>query len=72
MLKTELEERIAALDRVSSWPQIIADLDSLAETEIEYDGKHFIVRSAPRPAASLALRAASVALPPTIRDAAAS
>ena len=72
VLKTELEERIAALDRVSSWPEIIADLDSLTETEIEYDGKHFIVRSAPRPAATLALRAAGVALPPTIRDAAAS
>jgi len=49
---------------------IIADLDSLTETEIEYDGKRFIVRSAPRPAASLALRAAGVALPPTVRDAA--
>jgi len=72
VLKTELEERIAALDRVSSCPEIIADLDSLTETEIEYDGKHFIVRSAPRPAATLALRAAGVALPPTIRDAAVS
>jgi hypothetical protein len=68
-LKTKLEERIAALDRVSSWPEIIDDLDSLTETEIEYDGKHFIVRSAPRPAATLALRAAGVALLPTVRDA---
>jgi hypothetical protein len=57
---------------VGSWPQIIADLDSFNETEVDYDGKHFILRSAPRPAASLALRAASVALPPTVRDAAAS
>jgi hypothetical protein len=31
-----------------------------------------VVRSAPRPAASLALRATGVALPPTVRDAAAS
>ena len=46
--------------------------DSLTETEIEYDGKRFIVRSAPRPAASLALRAAGVAPPPTVRDATAS
>ena len=72
VLKKALEDRIAALDRVSSRPEIIADLDSLTETEIEYDGKHFIVRSAPRPAATLALRAAGVALPPTIRDAAVS
>ena len=69
VLKKALEDRIAALGRSGSWPEIIADLGSLTETEIEYDGKRFIVRSAPRPAASLALRAASVALPPTVRDA---
>ena len=69
MLKTALEERIAALGRSGSWPEIIADLDSLTE---RYAGKRFVVRSAPRFAASLALRAAGVALPPTVRDAAAS
>ena len=55
----------AGLGRSGSWPEIIADLDSLIETEIEHEGKRFIVRAAPRPAASLALRAAAVALPPT-------
>ena len=53
VLKSELEERIAGLGRSGSWPEIIADLDSLTETEIAYDGKRFIVRSAPRPAAIL-------------------
>ena len=72
VLKKALEDRIAALGRSSSWPEVIADLDSLTETEIDYDDKRFIVRSAPRPAASLALRAAGVALPPTVRDTAAS
>src|SRR6266702_3039784 len=71
VLKKALEDRIAALARSGSWPQIISDLDSLTETEIEHDGKRFVVRSAPRPAASLALRAAGVALPPTVREAAA-
>jgi Transposase DDE domain len=69
VLKKALEDRIAALARSGSWPEIIADLDSLTETEIEHDGKRFVVRSAPRPAASLALRAAGVALPPTVREA---
>ena len=41
----------------------------MVEDEIEHDGKRFVVRSAPRPAASLALRAAGVALPPTLREA---
>jgi hypothetical protein len=71
VLKKALEDRIAALARSGSWPQIIADLDSLTETEIEHEGKRFVVRSPPRPAASLALRAAGVALPPTVREAAA-
>ena len=71
VLKKALEDRIVALGRPSSWPEIIADLESLTETEIEHDGKRFVVRSAPRPAASLAVRAAGVALPPTVREAAA-
>jgi hypothetical protein len=71
VLKKALEDRIAAFGRSGSWPEIIADLDSLTETEIEQDGKRFIVRSAPRQAASLAIRAAGVALPPTVRDASA-
>src|SRR5260370_604826 len=71
VLKKALEDRIAALGHAGSWPEIIADLDALTETEIEHDGKRFLLRSAPRPAASLALRAAGVALPPTVREAAA-
>ena len=72
VLKTALDEdRMAALGRSGSWPEIVADLDSLTQTEIEHDNKRFIVRSAPRPAASLALRAVGVALPPTVREAAA-
>ena len=68
VLKKSLEERIAAFGRSGSWPEIIADLDSLTETEIEHQGKHFVARSAPRPAASLALRAAGVAFSPTVRQ----
>jgi hypothetical protein len=67
VLKSELEQRIAALGRDGSWSEIRADLDSLTETEIARDDKRFLVRSSPRPAASLALRAAGVALPPTVQ-----
>ncbi len=68
VLKKELEDRIANLGHASSWPDILADLDSLTETEVEQDGKRFLLRSPPRPAASLALRAAGVALPATVRQ----
>jgi hypothetical protein len=67
VLKSDLEQRIAALGRSGSWPEIRADLDSLTETELAHDGRRFLVRAAPRPAASLALRAAGVALPPTVQ-----
>ena len=46
---------------------VSSSLDSLTETEIVHDGRRFCVRSAPRPAASLAVRAAGVALPPTVQ-----
>ena len=77
VLKKELEDRIANLGKPAadgdamengSWPDILADLDSLTESEVEQDGKRFLLRSAPRPTASLALRAAGVALPPTVRQ----
>ena len=68
VLKKELEERIAELGRKGSWPEILADLDSLTETKVEQDEKRFLLRSPPRPAASLALAAAGVALPPTVRQ----
>jgi hypothetical protein len=68
VLKKELENRIANLGLAGSWPDILADLDSLTETEVEQDGKRFLLRTPPRPAASLALRAAGVALPPTVRQ----
>ena len=70
VLKAELEARIAELGHTASWPAIIADLDALTETELEQDSRRFLLRAAPRPAASLAMRAAGVALPPTVQAAA--
>ena len=70
VLKKELEDRLAATQKGAraSWPDVVADLNSLTETEVEQDGKRFLLRSAPRPAASLALSALGVALPPTLRQ----
>jgi hypothetical protein len=67
VLKAELEARIAALGQNGSWPAIVADIDALTETQVEQDGKRFLLRSTPRIAAGLALRAAGVALPPTVQ-----
>jgi hypothetical protein len=52
---------------LASFLRLLADLDSLTETKVEQDDKCFLLRSPPRPAASLALSASGVALPPTVR-----
>jgi hypothetical protein len=63
VLKKELEDRIAAMSKDAaegdatasgSWPDILAGLDALTETEteVEQDGKRFLLRSAPRRAPS--------------------
>ena len=52
VLKKELEDRIANLGKPAaegeaesgSWPDIIADLNSLTETDVEQDGKRFLLR----------------------------
>jgi hypothetical protein len=49
VLKKALD-RIVDLGKPGSWPEILADLDSLSETEVEQDNKRFLLRSAPRPA----------------------
>jgi hypothetical protein len=59
VLKKALEDRILALGRVGSWPEIPADLESLTETEIAHDGKRFLLRSAPR----AAVRSPDICLP---------
>jgi hypothetical protein len=61
-------KKAPGLGRSGSWPGVVTDLNSPNETEIELDGKRFVVRSVPRPTASLALRATGVAMPPTVRE----
>jgi hypothetical protein len=50
VLKKAVEDRIAAFSRSGSWPKIIADLNSLTETEIEpgRQALHCALRSTPR------------------------
>ena len=50
----------------ASWPDVIADLDSLTETEVEQGGERFLVCSALRPAARPCAVCLGVALPPTL------
>src|SRR5262245_38905616 len=68
VLKKALEDRIAALARSGSWPEIIADLDSLTETEIEHDGKRFVVEPRLEPPRCLPPKPEEGASAPVLHD----
>jgi len=70
-LAKELEDRLAAVGLKPEWRELLADLDRLQEVEVEQDGKRFILRSPLSGVAGKAFQAVGVALPPNIRDAAA-
>ena len=69
-LRQELQSRLDARGRADvEWGDVIHDLDRLQETEIEHQGKRFIVRSETVGVAGVVCQAAGVALPPTVRRA---
>lgn len=71
-LRTALEDRLA--DRGYGdleWAQILRDLDRIEEVEIDKDGKRFVLRTETRGTAGKVFQAVGVALPPTVRRAAA-
>jgi hypothetical protein len=70
VLRKELLDRLEAHGRADvEWGDVIQDLDRLHETEIEHQGKRFIVRSETVGVAGVVCQAAGVALPPTVRRA---
>lgn len=69
-LRHELQSRLEARGHGEvEWADLIRDLDLLEETEIEHQGKRFIVRSETKGVAGIVYQAAGVALPPTVRRA---
>ena len=67
VLRKELEDRLAAAGHGFEWADIVQDLERLSETEIEQDGKRYILRNAAPGCAGAVLRTLGVALPPLIR-----
>ena len=68
LLKSELLRRVDAVGIEAEWADICRDLDALIETEIEQDGKRFLVRSATRANIAAILRCAGARLSQTIRQ----
>lgn len=67
LLRKELLDRLAAQGDRFEWAELLGDLEALQTTEVESQGKRFLLRSDARSACSAAFRAAGVALPPTVQ-----
>ena len=69
VVRHELQARLAARgDREVEWADVIRDLDALTVTEVEHQGKRFLLRSETHGVAGKVFQAAGVALPPTVRQ----
>src|ERR687892_463079 len=70
VLRKALQDRLAATGLTPEWAELLRDLDRLQETEVEQDGKRFILRTPITGCSGKLFRTLGVALPPNIRDAA--
>jgi len=68
VLKQELEKRIKEAALKWEWKEVIRGLDALQQVEARFQGRRFLLRSELTGHASQAVRAAGVALPPTLRE----
>jgi transposase len=68
VLKCELESRLRQSGLAWEWAEVIRGLDGLQQVEAALQGRRFLLRSHLQGGASQALRAAGVAVPPTLRE----
>src|ERR1700758_554585 len=69
ILRKELEDRLIAAGHDFEWADIVQDLERLNETEIDQDGKLYLLRNPAPGCAGPVLRTLGVALPPLVRSA---
>jgi hypothetical protein len=68
VLRKELDDRLLAAGHDFEWADVVQDLERLSETEIEQDGKVYLLRNPAPGCAGPGLRALGVALPPLVRS----
>lgn len=66
VLRKELQDRLAAQGDKFEWAEILHDLESLETTEVESQGKRFLLRSDLGRTCAAVFRAAGVAIPPSV------
>ena len=68
VLRKELDDRLAEQGHKLEWEDVIRDLLKLQYTEVEQDGKRFLLRSESQGTCGSVFAAAGVALPPTVQQ----
>ena len=66
VLRKELQDRLTTAGYSPEWADVLRDLESLQSVEVEYQGKHFRLRSEARGTCSQVFQAVGVAFPPTM------
>ena len=69
LLRKELQDRLEAQGDKFEWARVLRDLEALQYTEVENDGKRFLLRSDLANTTAAAFRAAGVAIPPSVQKA---
>jgi transposase len=68
VLMKELQNRAERSGYDLEWGDVIRDLNRLQETELEQDGKRFVLRTEATGTCGKVFQAAGVAMPPTVRQ----
>jgi transposase len=68
VLRQELQSRLEGRGQDLEWADVIQDLERLQITEVEQDGKRFLLRSEAQGTCGAVFQAAGVALPPTVQQ----
>lgn len=68
VLIKELQTRVERNGYALEWADVIRDLNRLQETELEQDGKRFLLRTEAVGTCGKVFQAAGVAMPPTVRQ----
>jgi len=67
LLRKELQDRLEAHGDKLEWAKLLRDLEALQYTEVENQGKRFLLRSDLATTTAAVFRAAGIAIPPSVQ-----
>lgn len=67
LLRKELQDRLEAAGEKLEWAELLRDLEALQYTEVESQGKRFLLRSDLAETTAAVFRAVGVAIPPSVQ-----